>query len=69
MPDCGYGPPIAEAKLFTPDEIAAKHSILSGEKLAWPKDYIDERVVDGKVLASQCDVAIANGILIAAASN
>lgn len=60
--DCGYGPEITEAKLFSLDEIAEKHSIIIGKKLAWPKDYIDERAVDGKVQASSCEIEIARAI-------
>lgn len=60
--DCGYGPEINYARVFSAGEIAEKHSIISGEKLAWPKDYIDERAVDGKVKADRCDIAIANAI-------
>lgn len=67
--DCGYGPEIEHAKLFTLEEIAAKQSIRSGEKLAWPRDYIAERVVDGKVKAERCERGIASGIAIAAADN
>ncbi len=60
--DHGYEPNISKARIFTLEEIAEKHSIISGEKLAWPKDYIDERAVDGKVKVDRCDIAIANAI-------
>ncbi len=64
--DCGYEPGISKARLFTLDEINAKHSIQSGEKLAWPKEYIDARAVDGRIDASKCDIEIAKDIAMAA---
>ena len=42
--DAGYVYDIREAKVFTADEIDNMLSIKLGDKRAWPKDYIDERM-------------------------
>lgn len=42
---CGYVCDIRQAKIFTQDEIDKMHSCKTGgNKRAWPKEYIDERV-------------------------
>ncbi len=57
MYDRGYLTDIERARVFVQEEVEEKLSIQMGDKIAWPKAYIDEMAKDGFVMFDACDIA------------
>lgn len=55
--DRGYLFDIERARVFTQEEVENKLSIQMGDKIAWPKPYIDKMAKDGFVMSDECDIA------------
>lgn len=53
--DRGYLFDVERARVFTQREVEDKISVQMGDKIAWPKLYIDEVAKDGLVVFDDCD--------------
>lgn len=67
--DHGYAPQITAARVFDMEEVESMYSIGEGEKIAWPKEYIDAKAVDNMVALNDCDIKQAHKVVAAPASN
>lgn len=56
MNDRGYVLGLGRARTFTVDEVDRKLSVQMGDKIAWPKIYIDSVQRAGLVWFEDCDI-------------
>jgi len=54
--DRGYTTMATAARNFSEDEVRRKTSVQLGDKIAWPKRYIMQRLKGGSVSIDDCDV-------------